>query len=59
MKILLDHERDLSDGYDHYYGSYEPGDVDEILKIIAEEILDAVDPSSISNIIRNKTFKNV
>ena len=38
VKILKDRELKLSDGYDHYCG-YDVGDVDEVLKEIAVDII--------------------
>ena len=39
VKALKDNEHRLSDGYDHYCG-YDKGDVDEVLKEIAMDIID-------------------
>ena len=38
VKILRGNELRLSDGYDHYCG-YDRGDVDEVLKEIAIDII--------------------
>lgn len=38
VKTLEDNERRLSDGYDHYCG-YDGGDVKEVLKEIAVDII--------------------
>lgn len=38
VKILERNEDRLSDGYDHYCG-YDEGDVDEVLKKIAVDII--------------------
>lgn len=39
VKTLKDNEHRLSDGYDHYCG-YDAGDVDEVLREVATEIVD-------------------
>lgn len=38
VKILKNNEDRLSDGYDHYCG-YDEGDVDEVLKKMAVDII--------------------